>query len=210
MWTGLTELVEGLAASPWLPLAVFAFALLDSVFPVVPSESAVIVGGVAAGFGDQSLLLVFIAATLGALSGDIIAYGIGRSANAWLRRRSPRARGRLMWASRQLRRRGARLLVTARFVPFGRTTVTFASGATRQPFARYVALVAVAGVLWAVYGAGLGYVFGEVFADRHLVAFALALGVAVGVNAAAEVVRYGRSRIATDPGSEPHRERIAA
>ena len=45
-------LLEGLTGSPWFLPLVFIIALADAVFPVVPSETAVIVGGVAAGFGQ--------------------------------------------------------------------------------------------------------------------------------------------------------------
>ena len=48
------------------------------------------------------------------------------------------------------------LLVTARFVPGGRTVVTFSSGLTRQPFRRFLGFIAFAAVVWACYAALLG------------------------------------------------------
>ena len=63
-------------------------AFLDSVIPIVPSETAVIIGGVAAGAGDQNLWLVIVAGALGAFLGDNIAYLIGRRFAPWFERRA--------------------------------------------------------------------------------------------------------------------------
>jgi membrane-associated protein len=193
MWEQLGEIVEQTAASPWLPLVVFTFALLDSVFPVVPSEAAVIAGGVAAGIGDQSLWLVLAAALVGAFLGDCLAYWIGRSASGVLTARSQRLQERLEWAAGALKKRGTRLLITARFVPLGRTAVTLASGLTRQPWSRYAPLVGIAALIWALYAATLGFVFGEAFEGYHVVAVLGALGAALLVNAVAEMVRFAGS-----------------
>jgi membrane-associated protein len=189
--------IEGLAAAPWFPLVVFAVAMLDSVIPAVPSETTVIIGGVAAGYGDQSLPVIIIAGALGAFIGDNLAYQLGSSGGPWVRRRgSDGLLTRLEWASGQLRRRGGGLLITARFIPGGRTAVTLASGLTHQPRARFVIFVAVAAVIWATYGALLGYLFGEVLEDNHTAAFLLAFGLALAVNILIELVRRRRERAA--------------
>ena len=187
MWEALLQTVDSLTASPWLPLVVFGFVVLDAVVPVVPSETAVIGAGVAAGYGDQSIFLVLAAAVAGAMVGDAMAYGVGRVANGRLGHRFDRA-------SRHLQDRGMRLLVTARFVPLGRTAVTIASGITRQPVARFAGLVALAGVVWAGYAAGLGYFFGERFGDNHTTALLLAFAVAVLINLGAEVISAKRGK----------------
>ncbi len=190
LFSDLIEWIESLAGAPWFPLLVLAIALLDAIFPVVPSEAAVITGGVAAGYGEQSLGVIIAAGALGAFIGDNIAYQIGRSGSSWVRRRaSGRMHSRIDWASEQLRRRGGPLLVTARFIPGGRSAVTLASGLTHQSRGRFAAWVALAGLLWAAYGALLGYFFGERFQDNHTVAFLLAFGAALAVAVVIEVVR---------------------
>ena len=65
-------------ASGWAYAVVFLLALLDAVLPVVPSETAVITGGVVAASGRLSLPLVVTFATVGAMAGDNAAYLIGR------------------------------------------------------------------------------------------------------------------------------------
>ena len=59
------------------------------------------------------------------------------------------------------------LLVTARFIPGGRTTLTLASGLTHQPRNWFAGWIAVAAILWATYGALLGYFGGKAFEDNH-------------------------------------------
>ena len=107
MLTDFIGLLEGLTVSPWFLPLVFVIALADAVFPVVPSETAVIVGGVAAGFGQISVWSVILAAALGAIAGDSLAYQLGQRTGDFLRRRSPgRALRRFGWAQRALREPG--------------------------------------------------------------------------------------------------------
>jgi membrane protein DedA with SNARE-associated domain len=201
---GVFDTFRELSDSPAFLGAVFAIALLDSVIPLVPSETLVIVGGVAAGTGDQFLPLVIAAGALGAFAGDNLAYQLGRSAEDFLRRtifRTEAGAKRLEWATRQLEVRGGLLLVTARFIPGGRTAVTIASGVTRQPRRRFMAFDALAASIWATYAAMLGFIGGRTFEDNHTLAFGVAFGLAVTVTILIEVGRwlYGRRTSPTQP-----------
>lgn len=176
---------------------IYLMAVLDAFFPVVPSETAVILGGIAAGQDALALPLVIAAGAVGALTGDSISYAIGRRSGSWLERRvfhTPSRQARLQWATEQLRRRGALLLLTARFIPGGRTAVTLSSGLTRQPYRRFLCIDAIACGLWASYAGILGFVFGERFKDDHTKAFLLAFGAAISVSLSIEAVRWVRHR----------------
>ncbi len=193
----LADTLRDFSDSPGFLFVVFAIALLDSVIPLVPSETLVIVGGVAAGRGDQQLILVIAAGALGAFAGDNLAYQLGRSAEDWLRRtvfRTEAGAKRLEWATRQLEIRGGLLLVTARFIPGGRTAVTIASGVTQQPRRRFMLFDGIAVVIWATYAALLGYIGGRTFEDNHTLAFGVAFGLAVSVTVLIEVARWLRGR----------------
>ncbi len=157
--TDVTDWLDEVSGQWWFLLVIFAIAFLDSVIPLVPSETAVIIGGVAAGLGEQNLLLVILSGALGAFCGDNIAYLIGRRFSPWINRRAerrPKTARRLEWASEQIRTRGGLLLITARFIPGGRTALTVSCGLTRQPHGWFARWVAVAAVIWATYAAGLG------------------------------------------------------
>jgi membrane-associated protein len=184
----LTELVSG---SPWTYAVVLAFAALDSVFPIVPSEATAITAGVLAGAGDLHIALVLGAAAAGAFIGDNGAYGVGRGAGRFTSK--PLLRGRQAWAERTLDERGPYLIVVARFIPGGRTAATITAGLTSMPWVRFVRAAAVAAVLWASFAVGLGYLGGRAFEDepwRGLVAaFALAALIMLAVEVARRVAR---------------------
>lgn len=197
MFADLLSWVESFSASPWFYLAILGVCIGDSILPVVPSETLVIIGGVSAGMGDLSLPTVIGIAALGAFLGDNGAYLIGRRAGPWVRRRlvtRPKLSARLDWATEQLRKRGFLLLFTARFIPGGRTAITVSSGLTHQPWPKFAFAVGVAGLAWASYGASLGYFFGQRFKDNHTLAFFLALGAALSFTALVELFRWRRSK----------------
>ncbi len=199
----LTDWLEDIAGQWWFLLVIFAIALLDSVIPIVPSETTVIIGGVAAGAGDQSLVLVILAGALGAFCGDNMAYSIGRWFAPWFNRRAEhreKTRRRLDWARQAIRERGGLLLITARFLPGGRTALTLTSGITAQPRAWFAAWIAIAAVIWATYAAVLGAVFGATFQDNHTLAFVLAFAAALAVTLVIEIFRHVRNRPAPSRG----------
>jgi membrane-associated protein len=195
--TDVTDWLDEFSSNWWFLLIIFSVALLDSVIPIVPGETTVIAGGVAAGAGNQSLALVILAGALGAFIGDNLAYTIGNRfeprVDAWAARKQSRAE-RLDGAARQIRKRGGPLLITARFIPGGRTVLTVSSGLTSQPRRWFAKWVAVAAVIWATYAAGLGYLFGQAFEDDQAIAFWLAFGTALGITAMIEIIRWIRDR----------------
>jgi membrane-associated protein len=193
--TDLTDWLNDIGGEWWFLLVILAIAFFDSVIPVVPSETAVIIGGVAAGQGDQVLLLVILCGATGAFLGDNFAYTIGRRFSPAINRRAearPKTAKRLDWASNQIRTRGGPLLITARFIPGGRTALTLTCGLTRQNHAWFARWIAIAAVIWATYAAGLGYVFGNRFKDNHTAAFLLAFGAALSITLIIELVRHVR------------------
>jgi membrane-associated protein len=195
--TDLTTWLEDISGAWWFLIVIVVIAYLDSIIPIVPSETAVIMGGVAAGAGDQNLLLVIGAGALGAFLGDNTAYLIGRRFAPWFERRAERnekSAKRLTWAHDQLRARGGLLLITGRFIPGGRTALTLTSGVTQQPWRWFASWIALASIIWATYAAGLGYVFGTQFADNHTIAFLLAFVAALSITLLIEAIRHLRGR----------------
>jgi len=192
----LTDWLVDTSSAQWFLMVIFVIALLDSVIPIVPSETTVIIGGVAAGAGDQNLLLVIVAGAIGAFIGDNLAYLIGRSFHGPIARRAerkPSTQRRLNWAAEQVRDRGGLLLVTARFIPGGRTALTISCGLTQQPQRWFVKWVALAVTIWATYAAVLGAIFGRALQDNHTAAFLIAFFTALAINIIIEIVRKRRS-----------------
>jgi membrane protein DedA with SNARE-associated domain len=181
--------------SPWIYAALFAIAVVDGFFPVVPSETAVITAGVFAATGSPELLPVIVVAAAGAMTGDHISYAIGRGTG--LADRLPaegRRRKAFVWARQALLTRGGLALIVARYVPGGRTAVTMTTGAIGYPRRDFLRYDAVAAVSWAVYSTLVGYLGGLAFEQDPLRGLLFGLGFALTVTTVVEVVRYARNR----------------
>jgi membrane protein DedA with SNARE-associated domain len=190
------SLVDLVTASDWTYLVLFAVAALDAVFPVVPSETAVITAGVLAASGRLDLSLVVLSAAAGAWIGDNTSYLVGNRLGTPVARRyfrGERAQRRLGWARHQLDVRGAIVILLARFVPGGRTAVTFTAGLVRYPWkTRFLPFSLLAGLFWALYASLVGYLGGRVFEEKPLYGLLLAFGIAGTVALTYEVIRRWR------------------
>lgn len=194
----IVELVEGAMATPWVYVALFAFAAIDAFFPAVPSESLVVTAGVfSASSGEPSLALIIAAAAAGAFVGDHVSYLLGRTAiSRFTRRAKPGTKGAAAfdWAGRTLAERGGIVLVVCRYIPGARTAVTLTAGAVGYSLRRFSLFDAIAALSWGVYSALIGYVGGAAFEDDPLKGVALGLVLAVGVAGLTEVVRHQRRK----------------
>ena len=195
--TDLTDWLDRISSHWWFLVIILVIAFLDSVIPIVPSETCVIIGGVAASLGSQNLYAVIGFAAVGAFLGDNTAYQIGLRASGAFRRRADRKPAfakKMTWAEDQIAERGGLLLITARFIPGGRTALTLSSGITRQRRGWFIRWIAVAALIWATYAALLGRIGGAAFEDDHTKAFLLAFGLAISTNVLIEIVRHTRKK----------------
>ena len=185
------------SASPWFYIIIAVVAFFDSFFPVVPSETMVIIGGVSAGLGQLEWPLVALLAAGGAFLGDNFAYYLGVLFSERLQRRynkTNKGRQRLKWAQQQIENRGGNLLITARFIPGGRTLVTMSCGITGQSRRWFMKWSAVASTIWGLYATLLGFIGGKSFQDNHVKAFITAFSIAIVVAVLVEVVRHFRKQ----------------
>jgi membrane protein DedA with SNARE-associated domain len=195
----LIRATEALARSAWLIPALFVLCALDGVVPVVPGETLVIAAGVFATTGGPDFATVVAAAALGSLAGDHLCYALGRrlGATRWLRGRpGTRRAAALHRADRLLRRRGGPVILTARFVPSGRTAVSLAAGTTGYPLRAFTMWAAPAATAWAVYATMLGQVGGQVAGRSPVHAILLGLGCGLVVTFVPWLVRRCRKKVA--------------
>ena len=186
----LTSLQAGAPISYLIAIIVPA---LDAIFPVLPSETAVIALGVAtAGSTDPRIALLVACAAAGAFLGDNLSYLLGRRFGPAVERRffaTEKGVGRRQWAERSLQRFGTQLLIVCRFIPGGRTAVTLSCGLVGYSRRRFVAATAVAAVIWACYAFFIGRLGGKAFEDRPWIGLGVAFGITVAVSAVIEAVR---------------------
>ena len=196
----ISDLVLQAVASPWLYLAMFAVAVIDGFFPPVPSETVLVASAaVAASTGRPDLVALGLVAAAGAAAGDNIAFAVGRRTGsarfAWMRR--PRVAGALARAGAALDRRGAGLILGARFIPVGRVAVNLSAGALAYPWRRFALLSVAAGLCWAAYSIGIGLLAGAWLKDQPLLSATLGVVLAVGIGLLVDRLLAVRARRVT-------------
>ena len=185
----LTALVEAGAAASWVLPVVALFAALDALVPAVPSEGVVVALAAVAVAGDgPNLLLLAFAAAIGAFTGDTLTFVVGRRHGPRPLERvgRPRVRRALDGAAATLERRGAVVVLAARYVPLGRVAVNLTAGATGFPPRRFVGLAALGATTWAAWSVGVGALAGRWLDGNPLVGSAAGIALALGLGLAVD------------------------
>jgi membrane protein DedA with SNARE-associated domain len=128
----------------------------------VEGETILVMGGFAAHQGYLHFPGVVLAAFAGSLSGDQLAFFLGRRYGGLLER-FPRLKPQVERATALLRQRGTLLLLGFRFVYGIRNVTPFAAGIARVPIPRFVGLNVAGAVLWSLAISSAGYAFGSAF-----------------------------------------------
>ncbi len=197
-WLDFDHVADWVSGTWWSYFVILGIAIVDAFFPVVPSETVLVIGGSLAASGDLVLPLVILAGATGAIIGDNVSYLLGswvgeHTVKRWFR--SERSHRRLEWAERTLEERGAYIIIVARFIPGGRTAVTFSAGYVHAfPWRRFIVYDVIAGGIWGTYGGLLGYFGGKTFEDHPVWGLLIALGIALTLGLVVEAVRHLRRR----------------
>ena len=187
------QLTDALSGSAWAYVLVFAVVAGDALLPLLPGETMVVTGGVLSASGDLNVFLVFAAGATGAFLGDSASYWLGRklgSRAAEKLLRGEKGKRSIEWARQTLEKRGRTLIAAARFVPGGRTAVTFTAGSTHYPWRTFALADAVGVTVWSAYNAGLGRIGGAAFTEQPWKGLLLAFGLAAATALVAELVRW--------------------
>ena len=180
-----------LASSPWLYPLVFALVVGDAFLVVLPSETVVVALGALAGATGTPWPAVLVpVAGVGAVTGDLLCFLIGRRVglDRWAWQRRGRVAAALGRAQRTVERRTAVLIFTARYIPFARIAVNLSAGASGIPLGRFLPLSAAAGLGWAIYNVAIGAGFGAALRDQPVLAIVLSVAVAITLGVIADVV----------------------
>jgi membrane-associated protein len=178
----INEAVLHAAWSWWVLPVIFVMCLIDGFFPVVPSESLIVaLASVWIGHGVLPLAGLVLVGAVGAFVGDQIAFRIGRLLGSrrtkWMRR--PKIAKVFDAAERQLRRRGAVLIFSARYVPVGRVAVNVTAGATGYSAKRFAFLDGIGCLLWGLYSVTIGALAGNWMEHNRLLGIVLSVVVAI-------------------------------
>ena len=209
----LSHLVDALATlpAPLVLVAVGTFALLESAVLaglVLPGEAVVVLGASLAPHSGRFVLLVWLIAAAGSVTGDIIGYNLGRRLGpnlraGWLGRRV----GDRRWqaAEAALTRTGGRGVIAGKFVGVVRPLVPPLAGIVALRFRRFLLASTVASTAWTAMLVAIGAAAGT-SASRWLDQLGragwcvLALGIPIGF---VLVIRRRRRASRREPAPAP-------
>jgi len=182
---GLTELVQQLPqligaaveANPWMGYgAIFAAMFLENLFPPIPSELIMPLGGFYVHQGQLALIPVVLAGLIGTVLGALPWYGIGRLINEerleqWLERH-----GRWIGISTQdlhrtrtwFNRYGTALVFWGRLVPGIRTLISVPAGIELMPITPFLIWTTAGSLIWTLLLTVAGMALGEGYANVEL------------------------------------------
>jgi membrane protein DedA with SNARE-associated domain len=190
---GFDSIADAISGSAWTYLLIAAVCAGDAVLPLFPSETVVVTAAVLAANGKLHIILIGVAAAVGAFGGDNSAYALGRSGLRRLADRfmsSGKNKKRLEWSREQLRAHGGWIIIAARFIPGGRTATTYAAGTLEMPWhRRFLPADAAAALLWACYCSALGYFGGSAFENNLWLPLLIAAGASIVVAGGGELLR---------------------
>jgi membrane protein DedA with SNARE-associated domain len=181
-------MLEHAAGQPWIYPVLLVFFFIDGFATNLPSETAIVgLSALSLHNGQPNLWILGGTALVGAMAGDNMAYMLGRKIglNRWKWMRRPKVRKMFAWAQYELEKRGAVLIFTARYIPWGRVAVNYVAGQTGFRHRTFFLLDAFACVTWVCYSIGIGLLAGQWVHNNPLlgvgiaVAFAVILGIVV-------------------------------
>jgi undecaprenyl-diphosphatase len=182
----------GQALGKWTYLAVGVLAFLETgafIGLVAPGETTVIVGGLVAGQGQISLMVLIAIVWACAVLGDVTSYTLGRRlGREFMVKHGARVKiteERLEHVEAFFARRGGMTILIGRFIGLVRAIAPFIAGASKMPLRKFLPYDVLGAGLWATTFCVLGYVFWRSFdqltawVSRGLFAFGLAVGIVV-------------------------------
>jgi membrane protein DedA with SNARE-associated domain len=185
-------------------LAVGGLVLLEDFGVPVPGETVLILASVYAGAGRLNIWLVALIGFLGAVVGDNIGFGIGHFGGRPLIERWGRyillTPERLDKATDFFQRRGASIIIIARFVEGLRQANGIVAGTTGMHWARFLLFNSIGAALWVAVWSSVGYFSGShidsiyAAATRYSVFFGIAVGLALIGYITWRVLRARRER----------------
>jgi membrane protein DedA with SNARE-associated domain len=194
----VVDVIESIGAP-----GVGALIALENVFPPIPSEIILPFAGFSASQGDLNAVLAWIAATLGALAGAYLLYGVGALVGY---QRIHRLAGKpwfllfsqndLDRGERAFDRHGTKVVLLGRFVPFLRSIVSVPAGMAHMPLWRFTALTLLGSGIWNALFIFAGYRLGDRWeqVQRYLQPFSYLVGALLLIGLAYLITRKIRHR----------------
>jgi membrane protein DedA with SNARE-associated domain len=156
-------------------LAVFLGIALESLGIPIPGETITLVGGFLAGSGELDYWLVLGTASLGAVSGSIIGYWIGKLGGWALLLKAGRlfriSEEQLIEAKREFGENAGRAVFFGRFVAFLRILASPMAGIVEMPFLQFMLFNIAGAAVWASVMVTLSFFLGRLIPLEELISW---------------------------------------
>ena len=170
----MTDFILNLIES-WGYWGIGILMFLENVFPPIPSEVIMSLGGVAVAQGRFDFWTLVSAAVLGTTLGNYVWYWIGRGVGYERLRPLVDRFGRwltLDWDEVEklhafFLRWGSGIVFVCRFLPIARTLISLPAGMVRMSQIKFLIWTAAGSTIWITLLAGAGKWFGSRFADAE-------------------------------------------
>ena len=173
--TQLPELIgQAVEANQWLGYgAIFAAMFLENLFPPIPSELIMPLGGFYVQQGQLQFIPVVLAGLIGTVLGALPWYGIGRLINEqrieqwldkhgrWIGISSEELARSRRWFSRY----GTALVFWGRLIPGIRTLISVPAGIELMPMALFLIWTTAGSLIWTLLLTIAGMVLGEGYSN---------------------------------------------
>jgi len=151
----------------WTYLILFAIIFCETglvIFPYLPGDSLLFVGGALAGAGFLSPGILLITLIVAAVLGDSANYWIGHTLGMKVleKKYSCVKREHLEKTEEYFTRYGGLTIVIARFVPFIRTFAPFLAGVGKMSYRWFITYNITGAVMWICAFVLSGYFFGSI------------------------------------------------
>ncbi|HXG08056.1 MAG TPA: DedA family protein [Nitrososphaera sp.] len=201
LFGGLVDVITGLIAEYGYP-AVFAAALLEVIFPPIPSEVVFPLVGFTAqsrGLGLENAIGMAATGALGSTVGAVLIYFIsmkvGRAAIVRFGRRVRVSEREIERAEMWFAKYGPVAVFTGRMVPGIREIISIPAGIGRMNLAKFIAYTFSGSLVWSVMLTLVGYYLGEAwssFSAQASMAFDIITIILIGVILAGIAIWYKR------------------
>lgn len=149
----------------------FMLALLENVFPPIPSEVIMPLAGFLAARGEMDMVGVIAAGTVGSVVGATFWYYLGMWLGMERIRRLAARHGRWLTMSPEdvdrtaewFLRNGPKAVLLGRVMPGLRTLISVPAGVFRMPLLPFLAYSLVGTTVWIALLAGAGYLLKDAF-----------------------------------------------
>ena len=176
----------------WVYAVLFLIVFCETglvVFPFLPGDSLLFVGGAFAASGLMDVTLLTVLVLVAAIGGNTLNYAIGRGIGLRVYQSNWRFLDKkaLQRTHDFYERHGGKTIVLARFMPVVRTFAPFVAGVSGMRFGRFQMFNVASALLWVLSLVLCGYFFGNLpYIKQYLNVIVL-----VGVAAAAVPVAFG-------------------